>query len=90
MATSATIKSVDEAHKTRTEIHRLRNEAVQEFLSKLTGFEGARFLILGEEIEDRRVPREATWPESPGKDRLNGYRMNFLIQRDHLVAVVKN
>ena len=65
IATSATIKSVDEAGKSREEVRQLRNEAVQGFLSKLTGIEGERFLVLGEEIQDLAVPEEASWPVEP-------------------------
>ncbi len=65
VATSATIKSVDEAGKGPEEVRRLRNEAVREFLSKLTGLENARFKVLGEEIEDITIPPEAVWPPEP-------------------------
>lgn len=65
IATSATIKSVDEEGKTKDEVRRLRNEAVQGFLAKLTGIEESRFKVLGEEIQELAIPAEATWPIEP-------------------------
>ena len=65
IATSATIKSVDEAGKTRDEVRHLRDEAVQGFLSKLTGIDGKRFKVLGEEIQTLEIPNEAAWPIEP-------------------------
>lgn len=62
VATSATIKSVDERGKTREEVTRLRDEAVQEFLGKLTGYPGEEFRVIGESLRDLEVPPEARWP----------------------------
>jgi DEAD/DEAH box helicase/Domain of unknown function (DUF1998)/Helicase conserved C-terminal domain len=65
VATSATIKSVDEAGKQPEDVRRLRDEAVQGFLSTLTGVAAERFVVLGEELEPVQPPAEARWPEAP-------------------------
>jgi hypothetical protein len=65
VATSATIKSVDEAGRDPQEVRRLRDEAVQEFLSRLTGFERGDFKVLGEELRELAIPAEARWPQGP-------------------------
>jgi hypothetical protein len=65
VATSATIKSIDEQGKSPEELARLRDEAVQGFLEKLTGFEGKSFRVVGESIRDLEVPPEAAWPPRP-------------------------
>ena len=65
VATSATIKSVDEAGKTAEEVRELRDQAVQEFLGKLTGYPDKSFKVLGEEMQEIRVPQEAGWAEAP-------------------------
>ena len=65
VATSATIKSVDETGRSPDEVRALRDEAVREFLMKLTGIEGWRFKVLGESLRDLEVPKEARWPREP-------------------------
>ncbi|MBI3846560.1 MAG: DEAD/DEAH box helicase [Planctomycetes bacterium] len=65
VATSATIKSVDEAGRSHDEVIRLRDEAVQEFLGKLTGAEAKSFRVIGETLRDVAAPAEACWPSSP-------------------------
>ena len=65
VATSATIKSVDETGRSPEEVQALRNEAVREFLAKLTGFEGQRFKVLGESLCDLAIPAEACWSLEP-------------------------
>ena len=65
VATSATIKSVDEKGRTKEEVRALRDHAVREFLEKLTGVEGTQFRVLGEELRDLKVPEAAQWPASP-------------------------
>jgi len=65
VATSATIKSVDETGRSPGEVRALRDAAVREFLGKLTGIAGERFKVLGEELRDLDVPDEAQWPEAP-------------------------
>lgn len=65
VATSATIKSVDETNRSPEEVQRLRDEAVREFLGKLTGIEGARFKIVGEQLCDLATPAEARWSAEP-------------------------
>jgi len=65
VATSATIKSVDEAGRTQQEVRKLRDEAVGEFLSTLTGNDPSSFLVVGEEIRDLKVPAQARWTDAP-------------------------
>ncbi|BDU73133.1 DEAD/DEAH box helicase [Mesoterricola silvestris] len=68
VATSATIKSVDETGRTAEEVQRLRDEAVREFLGKLTGIPEARFKVVGEQICDLLTPLEAQWPAAPAAE----------------------
>ncbi|ACY13366.1 DEAD/DEAH box helicase [Haliangium ochraceum] len=65
VATSATIKSVDEAGKSADEVRALRDQAVQGFLATVTGVPAERFRVLGEELEPVHVPAEARWPAEP-------------------------
>ncbi len=65
VATSATIKSVDEAGRSPEEVSALRDKAVRAFLTKLTGIEGERFKVLGEALRELEVPPEAQWPPMP-------------------------
>ena len=65
VATSATIKSVDETGLSPEEITRRRDEAVQAFLGQIIGEEPARIRVIGESIRDLEVPKEARWPQEP-------------------------
>lgn len=65
IATSATIKSVDEAGRTEQEIERLRDEAVQDFFSRLTGAAPDTIRVVGEKLRALEVPPEARWTPSP-------------------------
>lgn len=65
IGTSATIKSVVEEGKTREEIVRLRDEAVQAFFSPLVGVDKDSIKVLGEEIQDIEIPEEAKYPATP-------------------------
>ncbi len=65
VATSATIKSVDEAGRAPGEVKALRDAAVREFLEKLTGVESARFAVIGEALSDVAVPTSARWTPEP-------------------------
>jgi hypothetical protein len=65
VATSATIKSVDEAGRTEAEIERLRDDAVQDFFSRLTGVERASIKVVGEKLRELEIPTEARWNASP-------------------------
>lgn len=65
VATSATIKSIDEADLPPEQIRAKRDEAVQDFLAKLTGFPGENFMVISEEIAELTVPPEAGWPSAP-------------------------
>jgi len=69
VATSATIKSLDEmdpaATLSSTEIRRRRDVAVQEFVGKLSGYAPERFLVIGEEVAELAVPETARWTPAP-------------------------
>lgn len=65
VATSATIKSVEEGETSPEEMRRSRDAAVQDFLGKLTGIEGNAFLVIGEEVQDLVTPPTARWPSDP-------------------------
>ena len=65
VGTSATIKSIDEEGRSRDEVIQLRDEAVQEFFSMLTGVNPYTIRVLGEEMEDVQVPPEAGYPAHP-------------------------
>ncbi|BAC90677.1 DEAD/DEAH box helicase [Gloeobacter violaceus] len=63
VGTSATIKSVGEQGQLpRAELVRLRDEAVQDFFSKLTGAEPQTIRVLGEQLQDVEIPGEAQYP----------------------------
>jgi hypothetical protein len=65
IGTSATIKSLVEQGLSREEMIRLRDEAVQEFFSKITGVEPTSIRVLGEELESITVPEESTYSPTP-------------------------
>jgi len=65
VATSATIKSVDEGGQSAEEVRRLRDAAVQQFVGSLLGLEHGTIRVLGEEKRPLEVPREARWPAQP-------------------------
>jgi DEAD/DEAH box helicase len=65
VATSATIKSVDETGKTHDEVIALRDQAVQGFLSTLTGCEPKSIRVIGESLRDLDIPPDAVWPAQP-------------------------
>lgn len=73
VATSATIKSVDEAGRSPEEVRALRDGAVREFLAKLTGIEGECFRVLGESLRELEVPAEAGWPKVPAACELPAF-----------------
>lgn len=62
VATSATIKSIDETGKSAQEVAQLRDEAVQGFFSKLAGVEPSGISVIGESLRDLVVPTVARWP----------------------------
>lgn len=64
IATSATLKSIDEEKCTPEEIKKLRDQAVQQFMHKITGVEASCFLILGEEIQEIFIPDQVQWSEN--------------------------
>jgi Lhr-like helicase len=68
VATSATIKSVDEAGRLPEEIRELRDEAVQGFVSTITGAPPERIRVVGEELREVAVPAEARWHPAPFTD----------------------
>ena len=65
VGTSATIKSVASSELSQDERIRQRDEAVQEFFSKLTGAASTTIKVLGEALETIQVPSEATYPSAP-------------------------
>jgi Lhr-like helicase len=65
VATSATIKSVDETGKTQEQVTALRDQAVQGFLSTLTGCEPKSIRVIGESLRDLEIPADAVWPAKP-------------------------
>lgn len=65
VATSATIKSLDESDLNEDELKLKREQAVQEFLQVLTGTPGSDFLVLSEEIRDLSIPEQAQWTAVP-------------------------
>lgn len=69
VATSATIKSLDETGLPAAEVARQRVAAVQEFLHHITGAPAEQIRVVSEELEPLDVPREARWTgESPALD----------------------
>lgn len=64
VGTSATIKSIGREGLSREEQIHLRDEAVQEFFSKLAGAEKVSIKVLGEELESIQTPWEATYPST--------------------------
>ena len=65
IGTSATIKSLSEQGRTREELVRLRDEAVQDFFSKITGAEPASIRVFGEELQSIDVPHDSTYSPTP-------------------------
>jgi DEAD/DEAH box helicase len=64
VATSATIKVMEEADRSPEELAALRDAAVQEFLGKLTGFPPTDFRVVGEVIRELDWPAQARWPQT--------------------------
>ena len=68
VATSATIKSVDEDPTlTEIEVRRRRDAAVQGFVGALTGTEPAAIRVIGEVFADIKAPQEARWTPTPAE-----------------------
>lgn len=65
VATSATIKSVDETGRTVEDITHLRDAAVQSFVATLTGDPPAAFRVIGETLRELTPPAAALWPATP-------------------------
>lgn len=65
VATSATIRSVDETGRSPDEVARLRDGAARGFVSALTGVPPELFRVLGEEFRPLEVPPEARWASAP-------------------------
>ncbi|MBD2014350.1 DEAD/DEAH box helicase [Microcoleus sp. FACHB-53] len=65
IGTSATIKSIAEGEYSREERIQLRDKAVQEFFSKISGAPESTIRVLGEELEDIQIPTEAAYPSEP-------------------------
>ena len=65
VATSATIKSVAEGEHTLEDRIRLRDDAVQEFFSKISGVDKPSIRVIGEELAEIQTPPEAVYPIQP-------------------------
>ncbi len=65
VGTSATIKSVSEEGRTREEVIRIRDAAVQDFFGRLTGSDPGAIRVFGEEVESIHIPTEAQYPDEP-------------------------
>lgn len=65
VATSATIKSVAEGEHSPQERIRLRDEAVQEFFSKISGVNKSSIRVIGEELAELQTPPQAVSPSIP-------------------------
>ncbi len=74
LGTSATIKSLDETGRSKQEVDRLRNEAVQSFFSRLTGAAPATIRVIGEELRAVDVPGEARWSAEPADVQAPDFR----------------
>lgn len=85
VATSATIKSVDETGKAPEEVHKLRDEAVSEFFGKLVGVGPKTIRVIGEELADLTVPQEAKWSPQPSTEIQPGaailFKLNEMLAR---------
>ncbi len=62
---SATIKSVSEKEVSHQQAVRLRDEAVQDFFSKLTGYESSSINVYGEELKEINTPGDALFSSEP-------------------------
>jgi hypothetical protein len=65
VGTSATIKSVSGKDISRAEAVKLRNEAVQDFFSKLTAADKANIQVFGESVQDLEIPADAKYSDEP-------------------------
>lgn len=65
VGTSATIKSVAEEQYTQQKRIQLRDEAVQDFFSKLTGANKNTIRVIGEELQDIQNPETAIYSSQP-------------------------
>lgn len=65
VGTSATIKSADEVDLDPLQVIIARNQAVQEFFSKLTGVEPDSIMVLGEELAEIAIPPQACYAPIP-------------------------
>ena len=65
VGTSATIKSVAEEQYTQEERIQIRDEAVQDFFSKLTGASKNTIRVIGEELQDIQTPETAIYSPQP-------------------------
>ena len=65
VATSATIKSIDETGLSQAQVKSMREQAVQAFVGDLTGYAPGSFKVLSEELRPFTRPAEALWPPNP-------------------------
>ena len=66
VGTSATIKSLEEEDLSREDVLRQRDEAVQAFLSTLTGAERTTIQVFGEELRRHSDPARSRLPDPAG------------------------
>ncbi len=64
IGTSATIKSENEDNINRDEFIRKRDDEIQDFFAKLTGYHKGAIKVLGEELQEITIPKEAKYSDS--------------------------
>ncbi|MFZ4438831.1 MAG: DEAD/DEAH box helicase [Syntrophales bacterium] len=83
VATSATIKSVNDPGLTEQERQRQRDEAVQDFFHRLTGGNRAEIRVIGEVLEDIHIPAASTFstasPHIPDVDPENHTSVEYAL-----------
>jgi Lhr-like helicase len=65
IATSATIKSIDDEVKDEEERKRQRDQAVRQFFGALSGTAEAEIKVVGEELSDLKIPDSVQWASKP-------------------------
>lgn len=65
IGTSATIKNINDETLNPSEQLRLRDEAIQDYFSKITGAEPNTIRVITEELEEINIPPQAAYPDKP-------------------------
>lgn len=65
VGTSATIKSMEEGSGTQEEIIAARDADIRRFFAALTGVAPETIRVLGEQLEDIKIPEDATYAAAP-------------------------